>query len=160
MPPLGIMSKAENPLPRFTPPNPIRSKNMAAIRSTDTMPEKVVRQALHSEGFRYRLHRRDLPGTPDIVLPRYKTVVFVHGCYWHGHRCDRDHQARTNTEYWREKISRNIRRDASHAAALREKGWSVSIIWECEVENATVQLLDRLSVLRQEEALSQTAELN
>ena len=107
-----------------------RSEIMSRIRGKDTKPEMVVRRALHAHGFRFRLHRRDLPGTPDIVLPRWRTVVEVRGCYWHGHRCQK-RVPKTNTSYWLPKIERNRERDAENEAALRALGWYVIIIWGC-----------------------------
>jgi DNA mismatch endonuclease (patch repair protein) len=121
-----------------------RSKNMAAIRSKDTRPEMVVRRALHAAGFRYRLHRKDLPGKPDIVLPRYKTVVFVNGCFWHGHTCSDGHLPKSNTAYWAPKIARNAERDRIHRVALEAAGWAVIVIPECEARNGAEQLTGRL----------------
>lgn len=120
----------------------VRSAIMSRVRSRDTTPELVVRRALHQAGFRYRLHCKDLPGSPDIVLPKYRTVVQVHGCFWHGHYCSRGNRLpHTNTEYWRRKIQRNRDRDESTRRALSETGWRVVIIWECDHEAATRQLL-------------------
>lgn len=115
---------------------------MSRVRSRDTIPELVVRRALHQAGFRYRLHCKDLPGSPDIVLPKYHTVVQVHGCFWHGHSCKRGNRIpKTNTEYWQAKIQRNRDRDDSTRQALSQTGWRVVIIWECDLEAATRQLL-------------------
>ncbi len=107
---------------------------MSRIRGKDTRPEMVVRRRLHSEGFRYSLHSRRLPGCPDIVLRRYHTVIFINGCFWHGHPgCDNFRMPRSNVEFWQEKIRRNKERDAAEAAALEALGWNVIVVWECEL---------------------------
>lgn len=110
---------------------------MSRIRSQNTKPELAVRSLLHGMGYRFRLHRKDLPGKPDIVLPKWRTVIFVHGCFWHGcERCDRGVRIpKTNTEFWVEKITRNRRRDAMTIGRLREQGWKVLVLWECETAN-------------------------
>lgn len=113
-----------------------RSANMRAIRSTGMRPEMVVRRLAHSMGFRYRLHRTDLPGRPDLVFPSRRKIIFVHGCFWHSHHCNRAHAPRSNAEYWREKLARNRRRDARHIRALAALGWSSLIVWECETSEA------------------------
>ncbi len=111
-----------------------RSEVMARIRSRDTNPEKAVRSLLHGMGYRFRLHRRDLPGTPDIVLPRYRTVVFVHGCFWHSHKgCKYAYQPKSRTEFWKRKLQLNVERDQIVESELTEAGWNVGIIWECEL---------------------------
>lgn len=110
-----------------------RRRNMAAVRSTDTMPERAVRSILHKLGLRFRLHQRALPGTPDIVLTRHKSVVFVHGCFWHGHDCPRGKVPSTRTEFWLPKLQRNCERDRANAASLRTLGWRVVTVWECEL---------------------------
>jgi DNA mismatch endonuclease, patch repair protein len=113
-----------------------RSVVMSRIRSRNTKPEMAVRSALHRMGVRFRLHRKDLPGRPDIVLPRYRTVVFVHGCFWHQHAgCRLASKPSSNTEYWLEKLRRNQERFTEHAAALAESGWRVAVIWECETRH-------------------------
>jgi DNA mismatch endonuclease (patch repair protein) len=110
-----------------------RSWNMSRIRSRDTIPELKVRSILHRSGYRYRLHVTDLPGKPDIVLPRYRTVLFVNGCFWHRHpSCRYATIPSTNTSYWRQKFARTVSRDADTHAQLRKEGWEVSVIWECE----------------------------
>lgn len=110
-----------------------RSRNMSAIRLRDTIPEWRVRKALHAEGLRYRLHASELAGTPDIVLPRWNTVVFVHGCFWHRHRsCRFAATPKTNVAFWRAKFSANIRRDTAVQHSLRRQGWRVFVIWECQ----------------------------
>jgi len=111
-----------------------RSRNMAAIRSANTKPEMRVRSALHAMGFRFRLHRKDLPGRPDIVLPKHQTAIFVHGCFWHCHRCKYGSVVpATRAEFWAAKRAGNVARDRRNAAALRRQGWRVIVLWECEV---------------------------
>lgn len=113
-----------------------RSRNMALIPSSDTRPELRVRRLLHSAGYRFRLHRRDLPGKPDIVLPRHRTVILVHGCYWHRHLgCRLTTSPKTNTEFWQRKFARNVERDRENEEALINLGWHVVTIWECETRN-------------------------
>lgn len=112
-----------------------RSWLMSRIRSRDTKPEIAVRSILHRSGYRFRLHRKDLPGSPDIVLPGRSTVVFVHGCFWHGHSCKCDKMPKSRTEYWAEKIVANRRRDARQRRHLRALGWRVVVVWECEIKN-------------------------
>ena len=119
---------------RITPER--RSWNMSRIRGKDTRPELAVRSALHRMGYRFRLHRKDLPGKPDIVLPRYKTAVFVHGCFWHRHpRCRLAYVPKTRTDFWTEKFSENVRRDRKNKSALKKLDWRVIVIWECETKN-------------------------
>ena len=109
---------------------------MAKIKSCDTKPELIVRSLLHKLGFRFRLNRQDLPGKPDLVLPKYKTVLFVHGCFWHCHEgCRKSHLPASNIEYWKGKLSRNKERDVRNQSILRELGWNVVIVWECEIKN-------------------------
>ena len=111
-----------------------RSQLMAAIGSKDTAPELAVRRLLHALGFRFRLHRRDLPGTPDIVLPGRRKAIFVHGCFWHGHPgCRFATRPATRPEFWAEKIGRNQTRDRIAVARLRRLGWSVATVWECSL---------------------------
>jgi len=109
----------------------VRSKNMRAIRSANTKPELSVRKALHAAGFRYRLQGKDLPGKPDIVLARYRAVVFIHGCFWHGHDCKYFKLPASRTDFWKAKIQSNQTRDQLAAARLNEMGWRVILIWEC-----------------------------
>ena len=111
----------------------IRSKNMRAIRSADTKPELIIRKGLHAAGLRYRLGGAGLLGRPDIVLPKYKTVVFVHGCFWHGHDCSLFKLPATRTEFWESKISRNREKDAKATDTLLAAGWKVATIWECAI---------------------------
>ena len=111
-----------------------RSRNMSHIRSTNSRPEEIVRKYLFSRGLRYRKNVRSLPGTPDIVLKKYRTVVFVNGCFWHHHDCGRFVWPSTNTEYWRNKIDRNTERDKENYDLLTAQGWQVLIIWECQLK--------------------------
>lgn len=113
-----------------------RRRNMAAIRSVDTKPEIRVRCALHALGYRFRLHRKDLPGKPDIVLPKLRTVVFVHGCFWHSHDCQWGSVIpKTRADFWAEKRAGTVERDRRKALALKEMGWRVLNIWECETRS-------------------------
>jgi len=110
-----------------------RRRMMAGFRSKNTKPEMLVRRALHRLGYRFRLHRRDLPGKPDIVLPRHRLAILVHGCFWHQHEGCRDaRMPRTRQEYWSAKFCRNFERDVATVAALTALGWRVEVIWECE----------------------------
>ena len=104
---------------------------MSGIRAKDTKPEIAIRRALHRLGFRYRLHSRKLPGCPDLVLPRYRALVFVHGCFWHGHSCPYFKLPSSRPEFWRAKIERNRENDAKHRQALLDQGWRVATVWEC-----------------------------
>lgn len=110
---------------------------MAGIRGKDTKPEMLVRRSLHSRGFRFRLHDRNLPGRPDLVLPRYRAAVFVHGCFWHGHGCPLFRWPHTREEFWREKIVGNRDRDRRAVERLQEAGWRVLTIWECAFRGRT-----------------------
>lgn len=112
----------------------VRSKNMSRIRSTNSKPEEIVRKYPFSKGFRYRKNVRTLPGCPDIVLPKYKTVIFVNGCFWHKHDCPRFVWPSSNEDYWRPKIQRNVDRDRRNAEDLRAMGWNVLTIWECQLK--------------------------
>lgn len=112
-----------------------RSSLMSAVKSKDTTPEILVRRALHKLGYRFRLHRKDLPGKPDIALPKHNLCIFVHGCFWHQHLgCPRAKRPTTNIEFWNSKLDGNIVRDAHDVAKLHELGWRVCIIWECETK--------------------------
>lgn len=121
---------------------------MSGIRGIDTKPELVVRHGLYQRGFRYRLHRKDLPGRPDIVLPRHNAVVFVHGCFWHAHDCQLFRWPGTRMEWWREKIETNRARDIRASAALRQLGWRQAHVWECALKGKhrldPDKMLDRL----------------
>lgn len=117
----------------------VRSKNMRAIKSANTKPELIVRRYLHASGLRFRLHRNDLPGKPDIVLPKYRAVVFVHGCFWHRHPdCKFAVMPLTRRDFWEEKLDKNVKRDKKHIIELVSMGWKVFVIWECEVKNLNI----------------------
>jgi DNA mismatch endonuclease (patch repair protein) len=133
-----------------------RSEIMGRIRSTDTVPERTVRSLLHRAGFRFRLHSKTLPGKPDIVLPRYNTVVFVHGCLWHGHEnCRRGRRPKSNTDYWNRKIDRNLTRDAANAEILKSLGWKRIVVWECELKDIAALKQRLVSELAHEETTEQ-----
>ena len=126
---------------------------MSAVKGKDTKPEILVRRWLHAAGYRFRLHVKELPGKPDIVLPKYKTVIFVNGCFWHQHRgCPHAKLPETNKGFWEEKLRKNAERDERNYQALRDLGWNVRIIWECEVKNilsvSDAQLWLHLQALR------------
>jgi DNA mismatch endonuclease (patch repair protein) len=124
-----------------------RSSVMRRVKSRDTGPEKTVRRLLTGLGARYRLHRKDLPGNPDVVMPGRRLALFVHGCFWHGHDCARGSRApKQNADYWQAKIGRNRARDTASTAALRAAGWRVETIWECEMKDETA-LTARLRAL-------------
>ncbi len=121
-----------------------RSTLMSRIRGSGTKPEKTVRSLLHKMGFRFRLHVKELPGTPDIVLPKYKTVIFVHGCFWHQHSgCKRKFTPKSNAEFWSEKLRRNVIRDRGVLESLQNMGWKTINVWECELKDSSA-LLERL----------------
>jgi DNA mismatch endonuclease (patch repair protein) len=125
--------------------DPIRSRIMSAVRQKNTGPETIVRRVLHGLGLRFRLHRNDLPGTPDIVLPKHRTVVFVHGCFWHRHGgCSKTTTPKTRLEFWLEKFDRNVDRDLRKERALVEEGWKVLVVWECETRDRAC-LRERMS---------------
>ena len=118
-----------------------RSRNMSAIKSKNTKPEIKVRKVLHSMGYRFRLHRKDLPGSPDIVLPKYKTVIFVHGCFWHRHEnCKYASTPKTRQEFWEAKFRENINRDKLNQENLSSNGWKIIIVWECEIKDKDFDL--------------------
>ncbi len=120
--------------------DPVRSRTMRAVKSKNTTPEMIVRRLVHGMGYRFRLHRKDLPGSPDLVFPSRRLALFVHGCFWHGHDCARGaRMPKTNADYWTAKIGRNRRRDADNIRALKAAGWRSCIIWECELRD-----MDRL----------------
>lgn len=124
-----------------------RSLNMSQIRSQDTTPEIIVRSVLHRLGFRFRKNVNGLSGKPDIVLPKYKTVIFVHGCFWHQHRkCKRSTVPKSNVEYWKPKLAGNTRRDKQHSIELQSLGWKVAVIWECEIKG-TEKLIKKINRL-------------
>ena len=111
-----------------------RSRMMAGIRGKNTKPELLIRKALHARGFRYRIHCKDLPGNPDLCFPKYRAVIFVHGCFWHGHDCHLFKWPKTRPEFWREKIGRNREVDARALAELAAAGWRVATVWECALK--------------------------
>ena len=115
-------------------PPEVRSRMMAGIGSRNTKPELEIRSILHQRGFRFRLHRPDLPGKPDIVFPKYQAVILVHGCFWHGHGCHLFQWPKTREDFWRKKIGSNIMRDRKQFSALRKAGWRVATIWECALK--------------------------
>jgi len=113
-----------------------RSWIMRRVASKDTSPEILVRSLIHKLGYRFRLHRNDLPGCPDIVFPSKKKIIFVHGCFWHGHSCSRGARIpKTNTEYWKRKIDKNIARDRQNLETLKSMGWECLVVWECELKD-------------------------
>lgn len=127
-----------------------RSSLMARVKGKNTKPELIVRKYLFSEGFRYRLHDRRYPGTPDIFLPKYKTAIFVHGCFWHGHdRCKYARLPDENRDYWETKIDQNKTRDVKKIKELEQLGWNVIVVWECEIKRKT-QRTTRLEKLKKE----------
>lgn len=118
-------------------PSNLRRRTMQAVKSRDTKPELIVRRLAHAMGYRYRLHRQDLPGKPDLVFSARRAVIFVHGCFWHGHDCRRGARIpKTNRAYWAAKISRNRERDLAHQVLLTAQGWRVLVIWECQIRDA------------------------
>jgi len=122
-----------------------RSANMAKIASRDTEPEKLVRRLLHKRGYRYRLHVKNLPGKPDLVFPRKRKVVFVHGCFWHRHNCKNGCTIpATRRSFWEDKFQRNVERDQKNIKALKQRGWKVFVVWECQLadEERVVDLLE------------------
>jgi DNA mismatch endonuclease, patch repair protein len=122
-----------------------RGKVMAAVKSKDTTPEKLVRKMMHAQGFRFRLHRRDLPGVPDLAFPRYRVAVFVNGCFWHWHGCKRSRMPATNRSYWDRKIKSNVARDLENKKKLEALGWRRVDIWECEIDRGVELLKSVLS---------------
>lgn len=126
----------------------IRSKNMRAVRHKNTIPEVIVRKALHARGLRFRLNVRTLPGTPDIVFPKYRAVIFVHGCFWHGHACHLFKVPQTRTEFWMTKIEKNALRDGNAIENLRDQGWRTAIVWECALKGkGRLELVDLIDAL-------------
>lgn len=121
-------------MPRYDPLSKAeRSERMSRIRSADTSPEMQVRRLVHGLGYRYRLHARDLPGVPDLVFRSRKKIIFVHGCFWHQHGCQKYKQPKTRKSFWELKLARNKERDSEVCAVLRKQGWKVLIIWECQM---------------------------
>ena len=116
-----------------------RSEIMSKVRSKNTKPEETVRKYLFSKGFRYRKNVKTLPGSPDIVLPKYKTVIFVNGCFWHGHNCSKGKLPETRKEFWEYKINANIQRDKKNYELLKKQGWKVIVVWECELKSKKIR---------------------
>jgi DNA mismatch endonuclease Vsr len=134
--------------PIFNDVPPSRRRNLAAVRAKDTQPELVVRRLLHGAGYRYQLHRQDLPGRPDIVFPRQKVVVEVRGCFWHRHSdpgCKNAVLPRARAEWWAAKLAKNVARDVRNEAALGEAGWRTIVVWECEVRADAITVAARIS---------------
>ncbi len=122
----------------------VRSRNMAAIKSKNTKPEIKVRQLLHSMGYRFRLHMKDLPGNPDIVLKKYKTVIYVNGCFWHRHpNCKYASTPKTRTSFWSQKFQSNVERDNKNYIKIKNLGWKYIVVWECELKNKS-DLVEKL----------------
>lgn len=122
-----------------------RSQIMARVRSRNTQPEMEVRRALHRAGYRFRLHRSDLPGKPDLVFPQYRIALFVHGCFWHRHGCKRTTMPATNREFWSKKFCRTLERDQRALRELEEVGWTTNVIWECQLDTGIASLVKMLS---------------
>jgi len=118
-----------------------RSEMMSGIRGRDTRPELLVRRALHARGLRFSLHRKELPGKPDIVLRKWRTVVFVHGCFWHRHGCKYSTMPKSNVDFWHTKLSTNVANDTRHRVALEQLGWNVAYVWECELKGKSAQAI-------------------
>jgi DNA mismatch endonuclease (patch repair protein) len=116
-----------------------RSRMMSKIKGKNTKPEMIVRSALHEEGYRFRLHRKDLPGKPDIVLPKYRAAIFVNGCFWHGHHCPLFKWPKTREDFWRSKILANVRRDQINYQEIVNMGWRVCIVWECSIRSKSCE---------------------
>ena len=122
-----------------------RSEVMSKIRGKNTKPEMILRSSLFKHGFRFRIHKNDLPGKPDIVLAKYKTIIFVHGCFWHYHKnCKEGRLPSSNSKFWKNKLQRNIERDNANIKTLEEKMWKVVVIWECEIEKHLEQTIKKL----------------
>ena len=118
-----------------------RSRIMSRVKGRDTKPEILVRSLVHRMGFRFRIHRGDLPGKPDMVLPRHGKIIFVHGCFWHGHKgCPRSKRPTTNMDFWNKKLDMNIKRDKVFQGKLRSRGWKVMVIWQCETQRPEMLL--------------------
>ena len=125
-----------------------RSRVMSSIKGRDTRPELYMRKNIWKQGFRYRLHVRTLPGTPDLVLAKYGVAIFVHGCFWHQHGCPNTRRPSSNLAYWEQKLNGNVARDARNQTLLKELGWTVEVIWECRLEQETERVLQFLEARR------------
>ncbi|MHB1687810.1 MAG: very short patch repair endonuclease [Ignavibacteriaceae bacterium] len=122
-----------------------RSDVMRKIKGKNTKPELILRSALFKQGYRFRIHKKDLPGKPDVFLPKYKTIIFVHGCFWHYHKnCPEGRIPSTNSKFWKEKLEKNVVKDKRHNSQLRKLGWKVIIVWECEVEKKLEKILKKI----------------
>lgn len=122
-----------------------RSEVMSKIRGKNTKPEMILRSQLFKHGFRFRVHKKDLPGKPDIVLPKYKTVIFINGCFWHYHKdCREGRIPATNSKFWREKLQKNIAKDEKYEQLLTALGWKVLVVWECEIEKHLEKIINNL----------------
>lgn len=150
---LGVSQLADT----FTPSK--RSQVMSRIGSRNTKPELLIRKGLHARGFRYRLHDRKLPGKPDMVFPRYKSIIFVNGCFWHGHSCPLFRWPATRVEYWKPKITRTIERDKANFRYLEAEGWRVLIIWECAFRGRTRLPIENVIEMASRWLLSKTGHL-
>ena len=136
-----------------------RSALMARVRNRDTSPELAVRKLAHAQGLRFRINRRDLPGTPDLVFPRYRLAVFVHGCFWHRHSgCKRAATPKTRQHFWEAKLARNVERDQQAASALEDLGWQVMTVWECELKDRASVTQRLLASTRERPPLSTSAD--
>ena len=137
------MSEEQNRADHLSPEE--RSELMSRINSKETDPEQLTRSLLHRAGYRFRKNVSDLPGTPDVVLPKYDTVIFVHGCFWHRHDCRKGRSMpSTNREFWEEKFDRNIKRDKENKKNLQQLGWQVLIVWECELNDAPMDTVEKV----------------
>ena len=131
-----------------------RSEIMSRVGSKDTKPELLIRKGLHARGFRYRLHMKALPGKPDLVFARYKAVIFINGCFWHGHACPRCRMPNSNKEYWKQKIASNMKRDKLNLRSLLDEGWRVLTIWECALTGRWKLGLNQIIAMASEWLLS------
>lgn len=147
----GTSTRGETTPASDAPPSAARSANMARIGAKDTKPELIVRRLLHSLGYRYRLHRRDLPGTPDICFPSRKKVIFVHGCFWHRHDgCKRTTTPKTRTSFWENKFQQNVVRDRENLENLSDLEWEAMVVWECETDDLEALTLRLVAFLRED----------
>lgn len=127
-----------------------RSWNMSRIKGKNTGPEMTVRSMLHKAGYRFRLHRKDLPGKPDLVLPKYKTVIFIHGCFWHAHGCKDSGIPKSNIDFWKKKLTANVERDQKNKSLLNDAGWKTLYIWNCEIKNSNDLFLNLENTISQQ----------